>query len=159
MEKIMIDVRERDEYAAEHVPGSLNLPLTEIHALSAMAPLLKSCEVVLVCRSGSRAAMAKAHFDTAALKSSVHPGGILAWKSEGKPTQRHAKSTVSLFRQVQIIVGALVMGLSALAYFVDTVFALGALVMGGGLFFAGVSGTCMLAILLKHLPWNRVGRA
>ncbi len=159
METIMIDVRERDEYAAEHVPGSLNLPLTEIHTVSAMAPILKSCEVVLMCRSGSRASMAKSHFEASGLQSKVYAGGILDWKAEGKPTQRHGKSKISLFRQVQITVGAIVMLLSGLAYLVDGVFALAALAVGGGLFFAGASGTCVLAGFLKHMPWNRISRA
>jgi len=159
MKKIMIDVRERDEYAAEHIAGSLNFPLTELHTLSAMTPLLQSCEVVLVCRSGSRATMAKEHFDGAALQSAVYAGGILAWKAEGNPTQRQAKTRVSLFRQVQIIVGAMVMLLSLGAFFGDKSFALGAAAMGGGLFFAGVSGICMLANVIKRFPWNKVSRA
>ena len=159
MEKIIIDVRERDEYAAEYIPGSLNLPLTELHALSAMTPLLKSCEVVLICHSGSRATMAKAHFEGAGLQPQVYTGGIMAWKSEGKPTQQQTKTKVSLFRQVQIIVGAMVMVLSLAAYFGDRSFALGAAAIGGGLFFAGVSGICMLANVLKRLPWNKVSPA
>ncbi len=159
MKKIMIDVRERDEYAAEHIAGSLNLPLTELHTLSAMTPLLKSCEVVLICRSGSRATMAKEHFDGASLQSAVYAGGILAWKSGGNPTQRQAKTRVSLFRQVQIIVGAIVTLLSLGAFFGDRSFALGAAAIGSGLIFAGVSGICMLANVLKRFPWNKVSRA
>jgi hypothetical protein len=36
---------------------------------------------------------------------------------------------------------------------------LGSAAMGGGLFFAGVSGICMLANVLKRFPWNKVSRA
>jgi rhodanese-related sulfurtransferase len=159
MEKMIIDVRERDEYAAEHVPGSMNLPLTELHALPAMAPILKSCELVLMCRSGNRAKMAKESFDALGVHSAVYAGGIQAWKAEGLSTQRRGKTTLSLFRQVQIVVGAMVIGLSLLAYFSSSVFALGAAAVGGGLFFAGVSGMCLLASVLKALPWNKVPRA
>jgi rhodanese-related sulfurtransferase len=159
MEQIIIDVRERDEYAAEHVPASLNLPLTEMHSLSAMSPLLRSSDIVLMCRSGNRAKMAKESFDALGLRSSVYSGGIVGWKSAGKPTQKKGRTTISIFRQVQIAVGAMVLGLSLLAYFHNPVFALVAAFMGGGLFFAGASGICLLATALKRLPWNTVSRA
>ncbi len=159
MEKMIIDVRERDEFAADHVAASLNVPLTEMHSLSAMAPMLKSCEVVLMCRSGKRATMAKESFDALGLRSSVYVGGIMGWKASGKPTQKKGRTTISIFRQVQIAVGAMVLVLSLLSYFYNSAFSLVVALMGGALFFAGASGMCMLATVLKALPWNKVSRS
>lgn len=159
MKELIIDVRERDEYASEHIPGSLNVPLTHIQDLNALKPMLDGRTLVLMCRSGRRAAMAKDTCDTLGLAATVYEGGILAWKNDGKPTQRNSNSQLSLFRQVQIIVGGMVLMLSLLAYISAPSFALGTAALGGGLFFAGISGHCMLASLLKKLPWNKVSQS
>jgi phage shock protein E len=55
MKRIIIDVREPEEYAMGAVSGAVNVPLSRINkeALEAHAP--KDAEVILYCRSGSRA--------------------------------------------------------------------------------------------------------
>jgi phage shock protein E len=53
---VVIDVRTNEEFDAGHLQGSLNIP---IKALKKKAGELKGKEVVLVCKSGVRAATAK----------------------------------------------------------------------------------------------------
>ena len=76
---VLLDVRERDEYSQGRIPGSVNLPLSE---LEAGAPALdKSTPLFVYCLSGGRSSRA-----TAALKAMgfrvKNIGGISAWKGE-----------------------------------------------------------------------------
>lgn len=53
---LLVDVREPDEFAAGHVPGSINLPLSRFQPSALPSPTGQS--VVLTCRSGHRAGQA-----------------------------------------------------------------------------------------------------
>ncbi len=62
---------------------------------------------------------------------------------------------LTIFRQVQIAVGLLVL-LSVLAgFFLNPAGFVVAGLFGAALTFAGISGWCGMAILLNHMPWNR----
>jgi len=54
---VIIDVRTKQEYAAGHVAGSLNIPLSEIP--QALEWLVKDVPLVVCCASGSRSEEAK----------------------------------------------------------------------------------------------------
>lgn len=54
---LMVDVREADEFAAGHIPGALNVPLSTFTA--AFRTLPRDREIALVCRSGNRSGMAQ----------------------------------------------------------------------------------------------------
>ena len=63
---LLLDVREADEYAVMHIPGSINVPRGILEAASEPGydetePQLASArerEIVVVCRSGKRSCMA-----------------------------------------------------------------------------------------------------
>lgn len=55
----LIDVRTPDEFAAEHAPGALNIEHQEIVAGARAKNIDTQDQVVLYCRSGRRAEMAK----------------------------------------------------------------------------------------------------
>jgi hypothetical protein len=59
-----------------------------------------------------------------------------------------------LQRQVQIAAGSLVVLGVLLAVTLSPWFVLLSAFVGGGLVFAGVSGTCALAEVLAMMPWN-----
>lgn len=76
---VMIDVREVDEYAAGHIPGSINLPLSEFINLYQQIPQEK--EVALVCRSGNRSGRAYGFlFQQGWRQIRNMVGGMLAWQ-------------------------------------------------------------------------------
>ena len=47
---VLVDVREADEYAADHIPGAVNVPLSEITA----SALPKDRPLFLYCLRGAR---------------------------------------------------------------------------------------------------------
>ena len=76
----LIDVREPGEYAAGHVEGAVNLPLSGFDA----SLLPKGKPVVLICRSGARSSQALAKAHAAGLTDIRHyRGGCMGWSSAG----------------------------------------------------------------------------
>jgi len=63
---VLIDVRTKAEFDAGHLQGSLNIP---IKTLKKKANELKGKEVVLVCKSGVRAATAKGILNSQGIKA------------------------------------------------------------------------------------------
>ncbi|MSR88811.1 MAG: DUF2892 domain-containing protein [Candidatus Margulisbacteria bacterium] len=154
--QIIIDVRERDEYAKEYVEGSINIPLSQLQQIASLSSLLADKTILLMCQSGKRASMAKDRLSGESISCEVIAGGMSAWKAEGKPVfSVKRRVTISIFRQVQIIVGGLVALFSFLAYGVSVQFSLVAGVLGTTLCVAGIFGFCMLAEVLAKMPWNK----
>lgn len=110
----------------------------------------------VICQSGARAATAIGKFRAAGIDCcTLVEGGTQGWIDAGLPVERGTSKVIPLMRQVQIVVGSLSTLGSVLALAVDPLFAILPLIMGGGLLFAGLSGTCGLALLLARMPWNR----
>jgi len=156
-EAVLIDVREPDEFRGEHIATALSLPLSKIGDLREVLNVPKGRRVIFQCLKGSRGAQACER--VARMESGYEiynlDGGISAWKAMGLPIVGAASPRLTIFRQVQIVVGSLV-SLSVLAGFFlnPTGFAIAGL-LGAALVFAGMSGWCGMAVLLNHMPWNR----
>jgi phage shock protein E len=58
MKRIFIDVRETGEFNSDHVEGAINIPLSKITE-DTLREIPKDEEIVLYCRSGGRANIAK----------------------------------------------------------------------------------------------------
>ena len=148
----LVDIRDADEHARERIPGAINLP----HARIADLPR-DGQPVVFHCRSGTRTAANSAQLADAAGNSSVYilDGGIDAWRSAGHATIADNSQPLEIMRQVQITAGALVLAGVLLGLFVAPgLIGLSALV-GAGMVFAGATGWCGMASLLRVMPWNR----
>jgi rhodanese-related sulfurtransferase len=144
----IIDVREPDEFLQEHIPGSRNIPLSQIAQAAAQ---LQGQSVILSCRSGKRAAQAKSILEAQGCSNlSLLEGGILGWKAAKKPTTC-LKKGYSIMQQVQIIAGTMIL----LGSFVKPLWFLAPLA-GFGLLTAGLTNTCMMATLLSCMPWNKI---
>ena len=153
----LIDVRERDEFAAEQVPGAELCPLSTFDPSSiARQGANAGKKILLMCRSGGRSINALARLKSvAAVDAYSVSGGITAWKNAGYDVKRLQKAPISIMRQVQIVAGTMVLTGIILGEFVSPWFRLLAAFFGAGLVFAGVSGTCGLAAVLSLMPWNR----
>lgn len=76
----LVDVREPDEYAFAHLPGSVLIPQGEFLEGDAADHLPKDRRIVLLCRAGIRSAEVLAVVKRSGHPSAVHlGGGILAW--------------------------------------------------------------------------------
>jgi rhodanese-related sulfurtransferase len=151
----LVDVREPDEHARERIPGAQNLPLSRLE--EAELALHQGRPVLFHCRSGARtegnAARLAARCGT--VEAYVVAGGLEAWKRAGLPVAEDRRQPLELMRQVQIAAGAMVLLGVVLGVLLSPWFYALSGFVGAGLVFAGVTGTCGLARVLRLMPWNR----
>jgi rhodanese-related sulfurtransferase len=75
----IVDVREPNEYAAGHVPGARNMPLSRFDAAQ-----LPKGNVVIVCQAGGRSAKALGQALQAGRKDVCHyQPGTGGWRARG----------------------------------------------------------------------------
>lgn len=82
---LIVDVREEDEWAAGHVPGSIHVPLGEISNRHSELP--RDARLVAVCRSGNRSGRATATLQRIGFTVVNLDGGMKAWKAAGLPME------------------------------------------------------------------------
>jgi rhodanese-related sulfurtransferase len=152
----LIDVRTPVEHDEMHIPGSKLMPLDRLDPAAVKSASGNAEQCVLICRSGKRAEQAFQKLQAAGCdKLAILDGGILAWEASGFALNRSSGNRLPLMRQVQLIIGVLVLTGSILALTVDKNFAVIPAFLGAGLTLAGSTGWCGLAILLSKMPWNR----
>ncbi len=78
---VRLDVRDRDEYAAERIPGSVNLPLSEIRSAEDRFPDTDT-PLFVYCLSGARSSKAIAALGEMGYTKLDNLGGIRAWHGE-----------------------------------------------------------------------------
>ncbi|MFN3675692.1 MAG: rhodanese-like domain-containing protein [Sphingomonas pseudosanguinis] len=148
----LIDIRGADEHARERIPGALNIPLDRLGDLPR-----DGRPVVFHCRSGMRTAANASRLGAAAggAPAYILGGGIAAWRQAGQPIIADRSQPLEIMRQVQITAGVLVVSGVVLGTFVAPGFFGLSAVVGAGLMFAGATGWCGMANLLRVMPWNR----
>ncbi|MFC8274006.1 rhodanese-like domain-containing protein [Streptomyces sp. NPDC057271] len=150
----LLDVRTPGEFRTAHIPGSYNVPLDTLreHRAELLAHLDE--DVVLVCRSGARAAQAEQALAEAGLPNlRVLDGGMMAWEVAGAPVNR-GEARWDLERQVRLIAGSIVLVTGVVGVLMPGVHLIGTAI-GAGLTFAALSNTCAMGMLLSKLPYNR----
>ncbi|MES1989980.1 MAG: rhodanese family protein [Pseudomonadota bacterium] len=149
---VLIDIRNPDEYAREHIKGARNVPLSSIGQQSAYKP---GDVVIYHCKSGMRTVTNIELLPAETCEAYIMSNGIEGWKAAGLGVETDASKPIEIMRQVQIAAGSLVVTGVVLGTAVHPgFFALSAFV-GAGLVYAGVSGFCGMAKLLGLMPWNR----
>jgi rhodanese-related sulfurtransferase len=152
----LVDVREPDEHARERIPGARNLPLSRLE--EAELAVHQGRPVLFHCRSGARTegnAQRLAARIGGVCEAFIVEGGLDAWKRAGLPVAEDRRQPLELMRQVQIAAGSLVLLGVVLGALASPWFHGLAGFVGAGLVFAGVTGTCGMATLLRLMPWNR----
>ena len=80
---LLVDVREPHEFAAGHIPGAVNLPLSSFDPASIAAK--PGQQVVFSCRSGVRTLKAIGASLEAGFPYEAHyPGSMLEWVQAGE---------------------------------------------------------------------------
>lgn len=155
---ILIDIREPNEFAREHIIGARLAPLSALDSHDFDRDHGKAA--VFQCRSGNRTAANAARLLAKGFKEAYAlEGGLEAWKAAGLPVHFDRKAPIEIMRQVQIAAGSLVVIGAALASLVSPWWILLSGFVGAGLVFAGVTGFCGMARILSRMPWNRVSLA
>lgn len=154
-EVVLVDVREPAEHAAENIKGATLLPLGSV-SKSTLPPLIGK-KLVIHCRKGGRSGSAceKLLAEDPNLDIYNLEGGIEAWRAEGLTVITSGKAFLPLDRQVQLIIGLLLITGSVLgALFSPAWFLLTGLI-GMGVTVAGLTGFCGLALVIAKMPWNQ----
>jgi glyoxylase-like metal-dependent hydrolase (beta-lactamase superfamily II)/rhodanese-related sulfurtransferase len=84
----ILDVRERTEWDAGHIPGSLHVPYHDLHALP--DGLDPARPVAAICASGQRSAVAASLLQREGAQHVIHvvDGGVGTWDRSGWPVER-----------------------------------------------------------------------
>lgn len=84
---LVVDVREVDEFAAGHIPGAVNMPLSTFQP--SHLPESGGKMLVLNCLGGKRSGMALDKCGLAQVAVDTHlAGGFGAWQAAGLPVER-----------------------------------------------------------------------
>lgn len=87
--RIILDVREPDEYQAGHIADSILIPLGELalrksELLTRVSEMPKDAPLYVICRSGNRSKQASEILIKAGFKDVRNvEGGMLAWQNAG----------------------------------------------------------------------------
>lgn len=85
-DSVIIDVREPDEYQSGHLPGAVNIPLSEFESRFVEVP--SHGTVHMVCRSGARSGRACDFLSEQSSHAGVEliniGGGTMGWVTEGR---------------------------------------------------------------------------
>ena len=152
-ESQLVDVRSSSEFAAGHIPGTVNIPMDQIE--SRLDDLLQDKPVVLICQMGKRARMTAGLLEPCKLQISVLEGGTSAWIKAGLPVVQSVRARWSLERQVRVGAGMLILAALILAVAWSPRWLFLAAFVGLGLTFAGLTDICPMAELLQRMPWNK----
>lgn len=154
---ILIDIREPNEYAREHIPGARLVPIGNVDTHDFDRDRATGKAVIFHCQSGRRTAANAARLLATGFKEAYTlEGGLSGWRAAGLPARIDRSQPIDLQRQVQIAAGSLVVLGIALAALLSPWFVLLSAFVGAGLVFAGTTGTCAMARLLGRMPWNAV---
>lgn len=83
---VLLDVRTPAEYAEGHLPGAINIPHTELASRVAELSESRDSDIVVYCRSGTRAEQALGVLKDAGFKRLFHlQGDYRRWSEEKRP--------------------------------------------------------------------------
>lgn len=156
----LIDVRTPAEYRSGHAVGAISVPLDQLDPDRLIERLGdteagRTRPLFVTCQSGLRAEQAAQRLRQAGYDNVYQvDGGTEAWAKAGLPMQR-CGSAISLERQVQIVIGTLLVLKVAFGFTVHELFFAAIPLIGAGLIIAGLTRWCGIARLIAMMPWNK----
>lgn len=153
---VLVDIREGEERAREHVSAARHLPLSKLDQTELRVEAGQP--VLFHCRSGARTQANAAQLSAKlgeGCEAYVVEGGLDALKRVGVPVVVDRSQPMEMFRQVQIGAGFFVLVGASLGLLVSPWYFAIPLFFGAGLMFAGITGFCGMARVLMLAPWNR----
>lgn len=154
--QLLVDVRTPMEFREAHVPTSRNVPLADLpQYVTQLKKEAATKPIILICRTQNRIKLAYEElFNAGVTNCRLLEGGVTAWRSSGFPVIQGKKS-ISLEGRVRLLIGAVVLLGTGLGAVVNGWFLLLPALAGVGLMHAGMTDSCLMAVLLARLPFNR----
>lgn len=85
---IIVDVRDDDEWAEQHIAGAIHIPLAKLNERLAELKQYKNSPIITQCRSGGRSAKALDLLKATGFNHVYNmEGGIQAWQQHGLTTE------------------------------------------------------------------------
>lgn len=82
----VVDVRERMEWAAGHVPGTVNIPMGQLP--SRLAELPRDRPVLVLCQTGNRSGAMTQLLTAQGFDAANVAGGTTAWARSDRPLEK-----------------------------------------------------------------------
>jgi hydroxyacylglutathione hydrolase len=84
---LVLDVRDADEFAAAHIPGSLHIPYGDLVERLEQPPA--EGLIAAVCSGGKRSGLVASILQREGFENVVHvgDGGVASWKRQGNPVE------------------------------------------------------------------------
>ena len=82
-ERVLLDVREDDEWAAGHAPDAVHLPMSELAGRLADVP--EAAPLYVICRSGGRSERVTEYLNANGWEAVNVLGGMSVWAGLGLP--------------------------------------------------------------------------
>jgi rhodanese-related sulfurtransferase len=80
---VLLDVRATAEWIHGHIPGTVNIPLSDL--ADRIGELDRERTILVICRSGNRSALATQLLRSIGYDAHNVRGGSSAWEQAGKP--------------------------------------------------------------------------
>lgn len=89
----LLDVRTQEEFAAQHIPGAVCIPDTELSARKGELPGSLDTQILVYCRSGRRSAASALVLTDLGYTSVYDFGGIIDWPYETTSDEAESERT------------------------------------------------------------------
>ena len=83
--RVLLDVREDDEWEAGHVRGAIHIPMADIPVR--YEEIDPDAELLVICHSAGRSLRVLAYLERLGLEGVCVAGGMLSWVQTGKPVE------------------------------------------------------------------------
>lgn len=77
---LLVDVREKDEYATGHITNAINLPLSKLDIIVENMLPNRNATIFVYCQSGMRSMRASEILDRLGYSNVYDIGGIITWQ-------------------------------------------------------------------------------
>ncbi|GAA3948330.1 rhodanese-like domain-containing protein [Gordonia caeni] len=84
-DRVLLDVREDDEWDAGHVRGAVHIPLDDVPARFDELDL--DADLLVVCRTSGRSIRLLQYLAMRGVDGACVRGGMVAWEAAGKPIE------------------------------------------------------------------------